>query len=95
MPSFRVVLTVGAVRAGVDPSSILPLAAAATRELTVVEASDLGVVAGAARITVRFTADDGEVALQIGRHVVDTVRGVADVVATTVTERVGGRWFVV
>ena len=95
MPSFRVVLTVGALHPGVDPSSILPRAAAAAREFTVVEAFDVGVVSGTARITVRFTADDGEIALQIGRHVADDLGACADITASTITERVGGRWYVI
>ncbi|MDQ1570494.1 MAG: hypothetical protein QOF79_1168 [Actinomycetota bacterium] len=95
VPSFRVTLTIGAVDPNVDPSSILPRAAAAVREFTTVEAFDVGVVSGTARITVRFTADDGEVALQIGRHVANTLRPLAEIVAAKVTERVGGRWYLV
>jgi len=36
MPSYRITLGVGALRAGTDPQSVLPAAAAAARELTVV-----------------------------------------------------------
>jgi hypothetical protein len=95
MPSFRVTLTVGTLRPGVDPSSIVPTAAAAARMLTTVEASDLAVVAGAARVTVRFTADDAELAAQIGANVAAQTSRSAEVEAWKVTERVGGRWYVV
>ena len=95
MPSFRVVLTLGDVRGGVDPSSILPRAAASARELTVVEAFDVSVVSGTARITVRFTAEDAELALQIGHHVASSLTAFAIVTDETVTERVSGRWYVV
>lgn len=92
MPDFRVTMTMGAVRPGVAPSAILPVAAAAASEFTMVEASDIAIVAGAARITIRFEADDVELADQIAAHVVAVTHGSADVVDFTVTERVGGRW---
>jgi len=92
VPSYRVVLTIGALRPSVAPQRILPIAADAARELTIVEASDLAVVAGEARITVRFEAEDAELALQIGEHVVAVTGGSAEVLRAIVTERVGGAW---
>ena len=92
MPSYRVVLTIGALRPGVAPQRILPIAADAARELTIVEANDLAVVAGEARITVRFEAEDAELALQIGEHVVAVTGSSAEVLRAIVTERVGGAW---
>jgi hypothetical protein len=92
MPSYRVTLTMGAVRAGVDPGAILPSAASAARELTTVEASDIAVVAGQARIIVRYMAEDADVALQFGEHVARSVQQLAAVAGYSVTERVGNRW---
>jgi len=92
MPSYRVTLAMGAVRAGIDPSAILPGAASAARELTTVESSDIAVVAGQARIIVRYMAEDADVALQLGEHVARSVQQFATVAAYTVTERVGSRW---
>jgi len=92
MPSYRVIMTIGALRPGVRPDAVLPAAAAAAAEKTTVEASDLAVVAGSARATVRFTADDGDAALAIGDHVVAETSRVADPVTWMVTERVKGRW---
>jgi beta-lactamase class A len=92
MPSFRVTMIIGALRPGGSPAAVLPTAAAAAAELTTVEASDLAVVAGTARATVRFTADDAELAAQIGRHVVDVTSTVAEPISSVVTERVKGRW---
>lgn len=88
-------MAIGALRARVAPDSVLPTAASAANELTTVEASDLSVVAGSARITVRFMADDADLALQIGRHVVAATQAVAEPLAWRVTERVNGRWYVV
>lgn len=93
MPSFRVTLTIGSLRPGVQPEAVLPFAADATATRAVVEASDLAVVRGAARIIVRFTADDAGVAWRIGRDVVGDVRRVAEPLAWTVTMRDGGRWY--
>jgi len=92
MPDYRVTMTMGAVRAGVAPDSVLPTASAAAGEFTMVEAADIAVVAGKARITIRFEADDAELAAQIAAHVVGVTHGSVDVVDVRVTERVGGRW---
>ncbi|CAN5200979.1 hypothetical protein BH11ACT2_BH11ACT2_00600 [soil metagenome] len=92
MPSYRVELVVGAVSPGVDPGSIVPRAAAAASEFTIVEASDVAVVAGQARVVVRFTESDADVALQVGGHVAAMVGTVAHVPSYRVTERVGTRW---
>lgn len=85
-------MTVGAMRPGVSPAAVLPAAAAAAAEFTVVEASDVAIVAGAARLTVRFMADDPELALQIGDHVTSVTTTLAQVTTWAVTERVQGRW---
>ena len=92
MPSFRVTLTIGDLRPGTDPRSVLPAAADAARELTVVEASEVNIVAGSARVTVRFSADDAEIARQVGHHIVASTNRVAAVARWAITQRVGGRW---
>jgi hypothetical protein len=93
VPSYRVSLAVGTLRPGVDPTAVLPAAAGAARALTTVEASDVGVVAGQARITVRFVAADDDAA----HAVADAVRArVEDLAATSggrLTRRQGNRWY--
>lgn len=81
-----------ALRPGVSPETVLPAAKAAAGELTMVEAADLTVVGGSARIVIRFESDDAELANQIAEHVVAITRQSVDVPVFTVTERVGGRW---
>ena len=93
MPSFRITLIIGALRAGVAPDSVLPHLAAATAELTTVEASDLAVVAGSPRAIVRFTADDAAMALRVGERVLAAARGAVEPVSWQVTERVKARWY--
>ena len=83
----------GALRPGVPPAAVLPAAKAAAGELTMVEAADLTVVSGSARIVIRFESDDAELANQIAEHVVTTTRGSADVPRFSVTQRAKGRWF--
>lgn len=92
MPSYRVIMSIGALQPGVRPDAVLPAAARAAAERTTVEASDLAVVAGQARATVRFTADDGDAALAIAAHVVAETRRLAEPLSWLVTERVKGRW---
>lgn len=92
MPSYRVTMSIESLHPGILPASVVPRAAAKAAELTTVEASDLSIVAGAARVTVRFTADDAASALQIGADVVADLRVVAELRASLVTERVKGTW---
>jgi len=92
MPSYRVTMSIESLHPGTLPASVVPRAAAAAAEFTTVEASDLSIVAGAARVTVRFEADDAASALQIGGHVVADLRLVAELRASLVTERVKGTW---
>lgn len=93
VPSFRVIVAVGLLRPGVRPDAVVPAAAAAVAERTVVEASSLDVVAGEARVTVRFTADGVDDALPTAEHAVERLQTLARTGAWRLTERVGGRWF--
>jgi hypothetical protein len=85
-------MAIGVLRPGATAQSVLPLAAQAARELAIVEAFDLTVVAGAPRIVVRFTAEDGDVATQIGDHTAAVTDTAAEVRGWEVTQRAGGRW---
>lgn len=93
MPSYRIGLTIGLLRPGVEPADVLPAAAAAARERTTVEAYDIAVVRGAASVTVRFLADDDDDALAIARRVRATVTTLADVSAPNLGRRYGARWY--
>lgn len=93
MPSYRVTLGVGLLRGTTAPEDVLPAAADAARALTTVEAWDLGVVGGRARITVRFTADDDPTAHRVAGVVARTVAELARVDAPQVTRRWGNRWY--
>jgi hypothetical protein len=93
MPSFRVTVTIGALRPGVQPDSVLPFAAAAAARSAVVEASDVAVVRGAARIVVRYTADDVGAGWRVGSEVVRELASIAEPSAWSVTVRDGGRWY--
>jgi type V secretory pathway adhesin AidA len=92
VPSYRVILTVGALRPGTPPEDVVPTAAAAAGALAVVEASGVDVVRGEARITVRFTADDADSAAVVAERTAEGTEAVAEVLSWRLTERVGGRW---
>ena len=92
MPSFRVTLIVGALAPGVAPTRVLPAAKEAAESLAVVEATDVQVVAGQARLIVRFAAESREIATQIGEHVASTISSIANVASWRVTERVKSAW---
>jgi hypothetical protein len=84
-------MSIGALAAGTAPSSVVPAAARAVAELTTVESSDVAVVGGSARVTVRFTAED-ETVRSIAAHAVDRTRTLAQVVSWRITRRDGSRW---
>ncbi len=92
MSSYRVTLGVGLLRPGVDATVVLPAAAAAARERTTVEAYDVAVVRGQARVTVRFTSDSDQDALAVGRRVRATVASLAEVPSAALHRRYGARW---
>lgn len=92
MPSFRVTATIGRLRPGVAPASVLPSAADAARDLATVESFDVGVVSGEARITVRFTADDEVQARRVADHVLATTGALAELSRVGLTRRYGARW---
>lgn len=83
-------MAVGALRGAAE--AVLPAARAAAAEVAVLEAADLQVVRGEARIVVRFTADDRELAEQVARHVASGTALAAEVDGWRLTEASGGRW---
>jgi hypothetical protein len=92
VPSYRVSLAVGTLQPGTDPAAVLPTAADAARAHATVEAWDLGVVRGQARITVRFTVDDDGAAREVADGVLDAVDRLADTWGARLTRRWGNRW---
>ena len=56
MPSYRVSAVVGLLQPGVEAPDVLPQAVLVAESFTTVEAFDVGVVRGQARVTVRFEA---------------------------------------
>ena len=92
MPSYRVVLTVGALVPGVAAPDVLPAAAQAARDLATVEAYDVGVVSGEVRLTVRFTADDDTTAWRVYDHVCSTTGVLVELPSARLTQRYGPRW---
>lgn len=92
MPSYCVTLAVGLLHPGVDPADVLPSAADAARALTKVEAQDVGVVAGQARVTVRYLAIGDPGARRIAEAVLARTAELAQVSEARVSRRSGSRW---
>jgi hypothetical protein len=85
-------MTIGALAAGTPPETVVPRAADAVRTLATVEASDLAVVSGSARVTVRFTGEDDDGARRVAAHAVAELASAAEVVTSRITRRDGPRW---
>ncbi|MGA1838025.1 hypothetical protein VD659_13955 [Herbiconiux sp. 11R-BC] len=92
MPSYRVTMIVGTLELGVRPEEVLPTLSGAIADFTTVESSDLAVVAGSPRVTVRFTADTDEAAFLIAEQGIDGTRVSVEPIAWQVTRMVHGRW---
>jgi hypothetical protein len=93
VPSYRVSAAVGLLQPGVDAPDVLPQAVAVAEERTVVEAFDLAVVRGQARVTVRYEAVDDQTARSIGWAVLARLDELADISGRSVTRRFGARWY--
>ncbi|BDZ48922.1 hypothetical protein GCM10025867_11630 [Frondihabitans sucicola] len=92
MASYRITLSVGRLAPAVAPDAVLPAAAAGAATLTTVEARDVAVVRGEARITVRYTADDDHTAARVADAVAAATSPLAEVTRAALTRRDGGRW---
>ena len=95
MPSYRVMLSVGSLRPGVRPDTLLPSAAASAAEHATVEANDLLMLRGEPQLVVRFTGTDDDFALGVGSAVESTIDRLAEVRGARVTRRDGGAWTLV
>lgn len=93
MPSYRARAAVGLLRPGVAAPDVLPQAVDVAQGLTVVEAFDVAVVRGEARVTVRYEADDDQSARRIGWAVLARLDELADISGRSVTRRYGARWY--
>lgn len=99
MPSFRAVQEITDVRPGRRPEEVLSAAAEACEASGhVVEARDLEVIAGRARIWVRFTVpetsstEEDVEAWEVADEICAGVRRVAFAGVAQPFRRVGGRW---
>ncbi|QIS39206.1 hypothetical protein [Clavibacter capsici] len=92
MPSYRITMTVGRLRPGVDPAEVLPAAAAEASRVATLEANDLQVVRGEPRLTVRFTAEDDLAAERVAGQVRARTADLVDLERTSITRRDGGAW---
>lgn len=92
MASYRVTLTIGRLAPGVAPDAVLPAAAEAAAEEVTVEARDVAVVRGEARLVVRFSADSDHQAARVADLVATATTRLAEVQRAALTRRDGGAW---
>jgi hypothetical protein len=92
VPSYRITMTVGALRPGTDPAAVLPAAATEAARIATLEANDIQVIRGEPRLTVRFTAEDDPAAERIAAAVRARTAELVDVPRASITRRDGGAW---
>ena len=91
MPSYRTILTIGALAPGSAPSDVERAARDAVVATTTLEAFQVDVVRGEPRVTIRFTgADDGE-ARSVHERTTAAVRRVACAPRAVLAKVVSGR----
>lgn len=92
MPSYRLILTVGALAPGVQPESVLPSAAEHLGGYANVESFDLRISRGVPQLVLRYTGEDRAVALDAALRGLQGIRGLVEVTRYEVLQRVHGRW---
>ncbi|WP_172120988.1 FMN-dependent dehydrogenase [Actinomyces faecalis] len=91
MPSYRTILTIGALAVGRDPLDVERAARRAVEASTTLESFQVDVVRGEPRVTIRFTgADDGE-ARSVHERTTAAVRQVANAPRAVLAQVVSGR----
>jgi hypothetical protein len=95
MPSYRVILDVGALRPGVAAPAVADGASAAAAAWTTVEAVQIGLVRGVPQLTVRFTSVGPEEAGLIAADVVAAATALAVIPRWRLAERHQTRWPVI
>lgn len=91
MPSYRSILTIGALRPGQQPDAVEQAARQAVTRTTALEAFQVDVVRGEPRVTVRFTAADDADARPVHERTLTAVREVAGAPRAVLAKVVGGR----
>lgn len=97
MPSYRLELEIGDLRPGTAPQQVME-AALASLLVEHVDATDIQVVDGTARILVRFTvpassdAEEGEAAQAAARHAREAVEHIASTGRSRLLRRHRGSW---
>jgi predicted outer membrane protein len=92
MPSYRVTLDIAELRPGASPAAVLPTARDACRAVAQVEAADVAVTGGRARIVVRFAVTDDSDAQRVGAKASAAADRVARVTRWAVTRRASSHW---
>ncbi|WP_423825938.1 hypothetical protein, partial [Schaalia turicensis] len=87
MPSFRTSLTVSTLHPGRAPQEV----ETAARRVRRLESFDIGIEAGQARVTLRFTAEDEDEARLAHAEFLHAVQEVADVPRARLAQVVRGR----
>ena len=91
MPSYRSILTIGALRPGHGPQAVEDAARSAVTASTTLESFQVDVVSGAPRVTVRFTGTDDTDAREVHDRTTTAVRKVAAAPRAVLAKVVSGR----
>ncbi|WGW13742.1 hypothetical protein LWF01_08330 [Saxibacter everestensis] len=92
MPSYRVSLEIGIVKAGVDPATLLPRAVNNLQQTTLVESNSVEIVAGVPMIRLRFLALHDRQAVTLADSMREHVSTLASTGRMDVLARRGNRW---
>lgn len=91
MPSYRTIVTIGALMPGRSPQEVEQRARAVVGQHTTLEAFQIDVVAGQPRVTIRFTGVDDEQAREVHRALLDALTEVANLPRAVLAKVVSGR----
>lgn len=92
MPSYRLIVSVGNLKLGTQPESVLSSAATDLGRHVNVEAFDVRISRGVPQLVLRFTAPDKSVALDAALRSIPLFEQRTEIRKTQVLQRVHGRW---
>lgn len=91
MPSYRTIVTIGALIPGRSPQEVEQRARAVVGQHTTLEAFQIDIVSGQPRVTIRFTGVDDEQAREVYRSLLEGLSEVASLPRTVLAKVVSGR----
>jgi hypothetical protein len=92
VPYYRITISLVALRASAEPAAVLSVTAAEVARIVTLEANDIQVARGEARLTVRSMGDDDAAAERVAGAIRARTDELMDLPRASIARRDGGAW---